>query len=95
MPILKSSIKQMKKNAVRKQRNLPLKTKIKTVFKTNLDLIGKGDLEEAKKQLSRSYKVIDIAVKKHLIPKNTAARRKSRLAKAINVLEESKSAKKE
>jgi small subunit ribosomal protein S20 len=92
MPVIKSAIKQMKNNAKRRQRNLPLKTKIKTVFKTNLDLVKEGKLEEAKTQLSRSYKVIDTAVKKNLLNKNTASRRKSRLAREIRLLEE-KSAK--
>ncbi len=88
MPIIKSAIKQMKKSLVRRERNLPLKSKVKTVFKTNLDLINEGKLEEAKQQLTRTYKVIDTAVKKNLLHKNTASRRKSRIAKAIRVLEE-------
>lgn len=88
MPIIKSAIRQMKKSLKNQAKNLPLKTKVKTVFKTNLELISEGKVEDAKKQLSRTYKVIDMAVKKNLLHKNTAARRKSRLARDIKILEE-------
>lgn len=38
---------------------------------------------EAKAKLSEAYKAIDKAAKRGVIKKNTAARKKSRLAKAI------------
>ncbi|MDX9971334.1 MAG: 30S ribosomal protein S20 [Candidatus Gracilibacteria bacterium] len=88
MPIIKSAIRQMKKSLKNQEKNLPLKTKVKTVFKTNLQMISEGKVDDAKKQLSRTYKVIDMAVKKHLLHKNTASRRKARLAREIKALEE-------
>lgn len=40
--------------------------------------------EEAKNLLSRAYQTIDKAAKRGVIKKNTAGRKKSRLAKFIN-----------
>ncbi|MBU2103434.1 30S ribosomal protein S20 [Patescibacteria group bacterium] len=41
------------------------------------------DVKEAEKTLSAAYKAIDKAAKTGVIKKNTASRKKSRLAKAI------------
>jgi len=41
------------------------------------------DVKEAGKNLSAAYKAIDKAAKKGIIKKNTASRKKSRLAKAV------------
>ncbi len=41
------------------------------------------DVKEAEKSLSAAYKAIDKAAKTGVIKKNTASRKKSRLAKAI------------
>jgi len=41
------------------------------------------DVKEAGKSLSAAYKAIDKAAKKGIIKKNTASRKKSRLAKAV------------
>ena len=43
-----------------------------------------GKNEEAKIFLSRAYQAIDKAAKRGVIKKNTAGRKKSRLAKFIN-----------
>ena len=41
------------------------------------------DVKEAQKKLPDSYKAIDKALKRGLIKKNTAARKKSRLSRLI------------
>lgn len=43
-----------------------------------------GNKDEAEKLLATAYKTIDKAYKRGVIKKNTAARKKSRLAIAIN-----------
>ena len=48
-------------------------------------LVGKGRDEQAK-TLSEAYSAIDKAMKRGVIKKNTAARKKSRLMKKINAL---------
>jgi len=46
-------------------------------------LVSQKKQEEAKKLLPQIYKILDKAAKTGLIKKNTAARKKSRIAKAI------------
>lgn len=50
-------------------------------------LIKDGKLEEANKFIAHAYSVIDTACKKQLIHPNNAARKKSRLAVALNALQ--------
>ena len=61
---------------VRRKRTLTTATKsVKKLLTTNAD--------EARTSLSSAYKAIDKAAKRGIIKKNTAARKKSRLAAAI------------
>ncbi len=87
MPIIKSAKKRMRQNVKRRALNLPFKTQLKTFTKKALALIQEGKVEEAKKFLPKVYSVIDTAVKKNFIHKNTGARKKSSLAKGLNKLE--------
>jgi len=45
--------------------------------------VSEKKIEEAKKLLPQVYKVLDKAAKTKLIKKNTASRKKSRIAKLI------------
>lgn len=81
MPIIKSAIKRNKQNEKRRLRNKSVKTRIKTETKRFLSLLG--DREKAEEQLKLVYSLYDKAVKKGIIHKNTASRKKSRLAKMI------------
>lgn len=74
MPIIKSAIKRMKQTAKRRERNVGIKRDIKTAIKA---FIAKPTAEG----LSKAQSEIDTAVKKKLIKKNTASRRKSNLVK--------------
>ncbi|MBD3270065.1 30S ribosomal protein S20 [Candidatus Peregrinibacteria bacterium] len=82
MPIIKSAKKAMRQAEKRTALRKPFKTKLKNTVKKVLTT-AKTDKEAAKKELSAAYKAIDIAAKKNILHKNTAARRKSRLAKAV------------
>ena len=75
MPIIKSAIKRMKQTIVRRERNVGIKKDIKTATKA---FAAKPSAEA----LSKAQSEFDKAVKKGLIKKNTAARRKASLAKA-------------
>lgn len=71
MPIIKSAIKRMKQMAKRRERNVVTKKNIKSAnkaFKANPD----------QKSLSKVQSELDKAVKKGILNKNTAARRKSK-----------------
>lgn len=75
MPIIKSAIKRARQTLKRRDRNVGIKRDIKGATKA---LAAKPTSEN----LSKAQSEIDKAVKKGLIKKNTAARRKSALAKA-------------
>jgi len=83
MPITKSAKKALRQNLRRRVRNLKAKKELKSLLKETRDLILEKKPEEAKKLLSRAYKALDKAAKTGLIKKNTAARKKSRITKAI------------
>lgn len=74
MPIIKSAIKRAKQTLKRRERNISIKKDIKTAVKA-------FSAEPSVKTLAAAQSEIDTAVKKGLIKKNTAARRKSALSK--------------
>ena len=67
------------------ERNVAFKSSIKTAVKKALALV-KGDEKELALAISKVYQLCDKAVSKGILHKNTAARKKSRLTKAINKL---------
>mgnify|MGYP000984232589 CR=1 FL=1 len=73
MPIIKSAIKRAKQTVKRRQRNIGIKKDIKTAVKA-------FTTQPSASTLSAAYSELDTAVKKGLIKKNTAARRKSALS---------------
>jgi len=80
MPIIKSAKKALRQSIKRRLRNIKLKEAIKNAAVK----MKKAKKEEMNKFLSLAYKAIDKAAKSGIIKKNTAARKKSRLAKLIN-----------
>ncbi len=86
MPITKSAKKAMRQTQTRTERNKSTKTMVKT-FEKKVMVLSKSNPEEAKKILPKAYKVMDTACKKNLLHKNTVARKKSKMAKAINAAE--------
>lgn len=74
MPIIKSAIKRMKQTAKRRERNVGIKRDIKTATKAFM-------AKPTAATLSAAQSEIDTAVKKNLISKGTAARRKAGLVK--------------
>ncbi len=74
MPIIKSAIKRMKQTIARRDRNVSIKKDIKSATKAFA-------AKPSAATLSKTQSELDKAVKKGLIKKNTAARRKANLAK--------------
>jgi small subunit ribosomal protein S20 len=62
------------------------KTRCKTVTKRVLEAVEQGDLELARKRFDLAQGVFDKASVKGVIHRNTAARRKARLAVRIGAL---------
>jgi small subunit ribosomal protein S20 len=94
MPIIKSAKKRMRQNVKRKARNFPVRSELKTLVKKQLKFISDGKVEEAVKLMPAVYSIIDKACKKKIIHPNNAARKKSRLATALNGMQEKVSEKK-
>ena len=86
-----ANIKSAKKRVLiaerNRQRNVAFKTSIKTALKKVLELAKAEDKEALNAALSKAYQLCDKAVSKGVLHKNTAARKKSRLTKAVNKLQ--------
>jgi len=79
----KSQRQSLKKRVFNLRRSRVLKSSVKDMLKT----IAGGDKATAEKNLPDMYKAIDKAAKRGVIKKNTASRKKSRIAKRIASLE--------
>ena len=86
MPNIKSSIKSMKADAKRRERNIFEKTRMKKAQKQVLAAIAAGDADKAKELLPAAHKAIDQAAANNTIHKNAAARKKSKLTLKVNGL---------
>lgn len=73
----------MRQSIKRRTNNLKTLDKVKKAAKQVKKLASSKQIEEAKKALVEAYKALDKAAKKHVIHKNTASRKKSRLAKLL------------
>lgn len=89
MPNTKSAAKAMRGSARKHVYNLRTKDKFKTAVKSVKQAVEAKSQEEALKALTAAYATLDKAAKKRVIHKNTANRKKSRLALAINKLKKS------
>lgn len=86
MPNIKSAIKRV--NVIEKKtlRNNMIKSAYKTAIRRFDEAVENKNVEEATKLFSFATKKIDQACTKGVIVKNTAARKKSKLAKKLNTL---------
>ena len=80
MANIKSAIKRNRQNEKRQLRNKQVSSQMKTYTKRAVEAAGTDDEAE---RLAVAYKFIDKAAAKGVIHKNTAARKKSRLAAAV------------
>ncbi len=83
MPITKGAKKANRASLKKKVFNDKRKRVMKDAVKKIKTLVLQKDKEGASSVLSEAYKAIDKAMKRGIIKKNTAARKKSRLSKAI------------
>jgi small subunit ribosomal protein S20 len=81
MANIRSQIKRNRTNERRRQRNRAVKSELRTRVKTALSTAG--DEERGDEALRTALRKIDKAASKGVIHKNAAARRKSRLARAV------------
>ena len=92
MPIIKSAKKRARQTATATIRNTRTKRTLRSAFKSFASSLGtKTDTAKAQ---SEAQKALDIAVKKGLIHKNKAARKKAQLARNAKAAATDKPAKK-
>jgi len=84
MPIKESAKKELRKAEKRRRFNISRQKTMKDLLKKAKKFITGNKKDDAKKLIPAVYQAIDKAVKRGIIKKNAAARKKSRLMKALN-----------
>ncbi|CCY62778.1 MAG: 30S ribosomal protein S20 [Candidatus Gastranaerophilaceae bacterium] len=87
MANIKSAKKRVLTAEKNRIRNVAFKTSIKSAVKKVLELAKAEDKDALNAAMSKAYQLCDKAVSKGILHKNTAARKKSRLTKAVNKLQ--------
>ena len=84
MANIKSQIKRNRQNERRHERNKAVRSALKTESKKVRSAIGESDADGARQLLREASRAYDRAASKGTLHKRAAARRKSRLAKAVD-----------
>ncbi len=84
MANIKSAKKRIKVIATKTERNKAIKSEVKTYIKKVEAAVAAKDAAAAKEALVVTTKKIEMAASKGIYHKNNAARKVSRLAKAVN-----------
>jgi len=84
MANIKSQIKRNRQNDKRHDRNQAVRSALKTSTKKVHIAVGEADAETAIARQREAARALDKAASKGVLHKRTAARRKSRQAKAVN-----------
>jgi small subunit ribosomal protein S20 len=77
-----SALKRMRQNEQRRTRNRMIRSKVRTVVKTARAALGEGG-GDARAAALVAIRALDKAVSKGVIHRNTAARKKSALARRL------------
>ena len=94
MPISKSAIKRMRTDKKKHERNIMIKSRLKTLFKAYTHTLAERDIEKARVEAKTLYKEYSKAASKNVIPKPTANRKKGRISRALHKLVTTQSDKK-
>ena len=84
MPHTRSARKNLRKTEKRRLHNRALKKAIKTQIKKVLDTAASGTVDQLRQEFQAVTKKLDKAAAKRVIHPNTAARKKSQLARLVN-----------
>jgi len=84
MPNIKSAAKRVLTIQKRTERNRRVKSTVRTAIRRFHEALASANQEEALTKLRQALVLIDKAATKGVMHRNTAARRKSRLAKFYN-----------
>jgi small subunit ribosomal protein S20 len=83
MPNLAAAKKALRVSKRKNSINKRVKDEFKSARKLVMDNLTSGDVDSAKKNLSKAYSKIDAASKKGVLHDNTASRYKSRLSNQV------------
>ncbi len=86
MPATKSARKRLKTDKKKRARNIKVKKSVKAPIKLLNQTIELKKEKEAKEVLLKASSALDRAAAKGVIHRNTAGRKKSRLARKVNKL---------
>jgi small subunit ribosomal protein S20 len=86
MPRRRTSVKRTRQDKKKHLRNIRVKVQLKKTLKKFQALVALKKIEEAKTLLKTAFKQLDKASKKQVIHRNTANRKKSRLALQLGKL---------
>jgi len=86
MAIKHAAAKALRKSAKNRAFNIKVKNEFKGLLKDARKLIAAKKTDDAKKKVVATATALDKAARKRVITKNTAARLKSRLMKALNAI---------
>lgn len=86
MANIKSALKRIKITKFKTRRNKIIVSSLKTSIRRFEDSVKAGNMNEAKEQYKKVASLIDKAVAKGTLHKNTAARKKSRLSQKIKAI---------
>ena len=86
MANIKSAKKRIKVTETKTAQNRMVKSALKTTIKKFETAVTANNVEEAKSLFVNASKALDMAAQKGVVPKNMAARKKSRLAAKLNAM---------
>ena len=81
-----SAEKRVRQNKKRRLHNRMVKSEVRTEVKSFESAVNANNAEQAKEKLLLSISLLDKAVSKGVLHKNTASRKKSRMSRAYNVM---------
>jgi small subunit ribosomal protein S20 len=84
MAITHAAQKALRKSVKREAVNIKRKDNLKSLVKEVRLLVSQKKTKEAKELLNKVYQILDKSAKTGIIKKNTASRKKSRIAKLLN-----------
>ena len=82
MANIQSQIKRVKTNNKAQARNKSVSSSVKTAIRRFREAVAKGDAATTTTELRAASKALDVAVSKGVVHRNTAANKKSSMAKA-------------
>lgn len=86
MPVKKSAFKALRQDKKKAMRNRKVKSDVAALVRRVRKAIEAKDSAKAQDWFAQAVKKIDRAAQKGIMKKNTAARKKSRLSKAVAAL---------